>query len=68
MPSNMAPDWLTAVLAANREAGLKIDDSYHRFYHGIALENPDPWWLILKKWGLSHWYVIHRLLENLCVI
>ena len=40
--SNMAIDWLAAVLAANQKAGLKIDDNYHRFYHGIALVTQTP--------------------------
>ena len=34
--SNMASEWLAAVLAANQKADLKIDN-YHRCYHGIAL-------------------------------
>ena len=38
----MASDWLAAVLAANRKAGLKIDVNYHRFYRGIALVTQTP--------------------------
>ena len=40
--SNMAFDWLAAVLAANQKAGLKINDNSHRFYYGIALVTQTP--------------------------
>ena len=41
--SNVASDWLAALLAANQKAVWKID-SHHRFYHGIALVSQTLRW------------------------